>query len=259
MDVRKLLIIPDIDNIDTSIDIARKYNCGFEYNDFFMPNVLDNKEVIDDTIKQYLGTANIPDYCTMHGAFLDVTIFSQDSKIFEVSDYRVEQSIAIAKKIGAKAIIFHTNYMPNFKQKAYRNNWVESNARYWSEKLKKHPGIDIYIENMFDEDWELMLELGEKMGDKENFGLCLDYAHACVFGNEKQISEWCKRLGPYVKHIHINDNDLVSDLHQALGSGKIDWDCFKRNYQTYLTNATVLVEMNGIENIRTSLEYISAL
>ena len=87
--------------------------------------------------------ADIPRYCTYHGAFLDVTIFSQDSKILEVSDYRVEQSIAIARRLGAKAIVFHTNYISNFRQKEYRESWVEKNASYWSKKLCKYPDINI--------------------------------------------------------------------------------------------------------------------
>lgn len=259
MEIKKLLIVPDKNNIDTSIDIANQYNCGFEYNDFFLPSVLDNQGAVDDIVKLYLEKSSIPDYCTMHGAFLDVTIFSQDSKIFEVSDYRVEQSISIARKIGAKAVVFHTNYLPTFKQKAYRDNWVEKNVEYWSEKLRKYPDIDIYIENMFDDDWELIQKLGQRLKNIDNFGLCFDYAHACVFGDEKKIDEWCEKLGPYVKHIHINDNDFVSDLHQALGSGKIDWDGFKKNYNTHFPQASVLVEMNGLGNIKTSLEVISTL
>lgn len=259
MEIKKLLIVPDKKAVDICIDIAKQYNCGFEYNDFFMPNVLDSQEDIDKIISLYTDKSDIPEYCTFHGAFIDVTIFSQDQRIFEASDYRVEQSILIARKIGAKAIVFHTNYIPNFRQKAYRDSWVEINARYWSEKLRKYPDISIYIENMFDEDYELLLKLGENMSGVANFGLCFDYAHACVFGDENKIDEWCAKLAPYIKHIHINDNDFITDSHEALGKGKIDWKNFKKNYQMYFPEATVLVEMNGIDKIKASLEYLKAL
>ncbi len=259
MEVNKLLIVPDRKNLAESIELARKYNCGFEYNDFFIPDILDNKEKLEEIMGLYQGQAGLTEYCTFHGAFFDVTVFSDDSKIFAASDYRVEQSIDIARRLGVKAIVFHTNYVVNFKQKAYRDSWVDKNATYWTEKLLKYPDINIYIENMFDNDWELIMALGERMKAYNGFGICLDYAHACVFGDEGKINDWCKKLGPYVKHVHINDNDFTCDAHQALGTGRIDWEGFKNNYNMYFPKASVLIEMNGLEKIKASLEYIKAL
>lgn len=259
MDTKKLLIIPDKNNIADSIAVAKRYNCGFEYNDFFHPDVLDNQELVDDIVKAYQGNTEMPEYSTLHGAFLDVTIFTQDKRVYQVSDLRVEQSISVARRLGAKAVVFHTNYISNFRQETYRNNWVDINARYWKEKLEKYPDISIYIENMFDDDYEPLLRLADRMKDVNGFGVCLDYAHACVFGDEQKVDEWCKNLGPYVKHVHINDNDLECDLHHELGTGKIDWTGFKKNYKTYFPEATVLVEMNGVEKILGSLEYLKKL
>ncbi len=259
MEIKKLLMIPDRKDIDSSLAIAKSYNCGFEYNDFFIPNILDDQEKLEEIISLYEKKGDLPDCCTFHGAFLDVTIFSDDSRIYAASDYRVEQSIAIARRLGAKAIVFHTNYVSNFKQKAYRDSWVDKNVTYWTEKLNKYPDIIIYIENMFDDDWELILALGERMKGVERFGICLDYAHACVFGDEHKINDWCEKLGPYIKHVHINDNDFTCDSHDALGTGKIDWEGFKNNYCMYFPDASVLIEMNGLEKIKGSLEFIKAL
>ena len=75
----------------------------------------------------------------------------------------------------------------------------------------------------------------------------------------KEIEEWVKALSPYVKHIHINDNDLVSDLHLALGEGKIDWKRFKEYYETYFPQASVLVEMKNLADVEKSLKYIQTL
>jgi len=259
MNFKRLLIVPDRESIDLSIKLANDYDCGFEYNDFFSPDILDNKEKCDNIIKLYKKQTDLPEYCTLHGAFLDVTVFSQDSKILEVSDCRVEQSIAIAREIGAGAIVFHTNYIANFKQKNYREDWLKTNVKYWSEKCHKYQDISIYIENMFDDDYELILKLAENMADVDNFGICFDYAHACVFGHVDKINEWCEKLGPYIRHVHINDNDFESDSHQQIGTGKIDWDSFKDNHKKYFQGASVLVEMNGIDKIKASLEYLKAL
>ena len=195
----------------------------------------------------------------MHGAFLDVTVFSDDPRIREVSDLRVTQSLEIAKKLNSKAVIFHTNYVPNFRLDSYMESWVEKNAEYWGNKLKENPMLDIYIENMFDMDCNMLAGLAEKMKAYSNFGVCFDYAHAHVFGDENDIDEWVKKLAPYVKHIHINDNDFTSDLHLALGDGRIDWHQFKYYYDRYLSGASVLLEVTGIEKAKKSLDYIARL
>lgn len=259
MEVKKLLIIPDREHMESSLLFAEKYGCGFEYNDFFLPDILDDEKECEAIIDFYRQQKSMPDYCTCHGAFFDVTVFSDDRRILEVSDFRVEQSLQIAEKVGAKAVVFHTNYMPNFLLESYRDAWVLKNARYWGEKLKKYPDLNIYMENMFDTDYELLQRLAERLSDYKNFGVCLDYAHACVFGDEKKIDAWVKALGPYVKHLHINDNDFCSDLHLALGTGSIDWKLFQTHYREYLSDATVLIETRGEENIRRSLEFLKAL
>ena len=109
---------------------------------------------------------------------------------------------------------------------------------------------------MFDTDCKPLARLGEKMKAYPNFGICLDYAHAQTFGDEKDIDTWVKTLAPYVKHIHINDNDFDKDSHLALGDGSIDWKKFKSYYEEFLKGASVLLEVTGIEKTRQSLEYI---
>ncbi len=259
MKIEHLLIIPDKDNIETYIAMARKYGLGFEFNDFFLPSLLDNEKMLKDTMRIYTKEPGMPTYLTSHGAFFDVVVFSDDPRIFEVSDFRVEQSLTIAEQLGAKGVIFHTNYTPNFLLDSYRTGWVEKNARYWSDKLDKYKNIDIYIENMFDTDWELLARLGERMKGREHFGLCFDYAHAQVFGDEKEIDAWVMALSPYVRHIHVNDNDFNRDLHLAVGDGKIDWVKFRNYYEQYFRDASVLIEVKGIENIQRSLDYFEKL
>lgn len=259
MDINNILIIPDINNIEESLKMANAYNCGFEYNDFFVPALLDDKERLRKTVQFYKNLEGIPGYCTCHGAFFDVTVFSDDARIREVSDYRVEQSINIAEQLGAKAVIFHTNYMPNFRLETYRQNWVERNYEYWSEKLMQHKDLNIYMENMFDTDWRLLAALADRLKDKDNFGICFDYAHAHAFGDEKEIDDWAAGVAPYVKHIHVNDNDFKADLHLALGEGRIDWTRFRDHYNHMFPDASVLIEMRAEEKIRKSLDFMKNL
>lgn len=259
MKLDNFLIIPDKDNIEESIKLADDFKCGFEYNDFMIPSLLDDKELLRKTIGFYKSLSGLPRYCTSHGAFLDVTVFSDDAKILEASDYRVEQSLSIAEELGAKAVIFHTNYIPNFNLESYRQGFVDRNYEYWSRKLEKYSSLRIYMENMFDTDWTLLARLAERFMSQERFGVCFDYAHAHVFGDVEDIDGWVNGLAPYVRHLHINDNDLKADLHLALGDGQINWERFCSYRESVFKDATVLIETRKLENIKKSLEYISFL
>lgn len=259
MKIKKLLIIPNITQIEEYLELAEKYNLGFEYNDFFLPQFLDDKDALDERKKLYGSLTNLPDYCTMHGVFLDVTVFSDDRLIREASDYRVEQSLAIAEEMGVKGVVFHTNYIANFRTETYRKQFVKKNAEYWGRKADEHKNLNIYIENMFDDTPELLAQLAAELSDKENIGVCFDYAHAHVFGKPDDIEKWVECLAPYIRHVHINDNDFIQDLHLSVGDGKIDWKKFKHFYENCFPEATVLVEVSGMDKIEKSLDYLSEL
>ena len=53
--MQNFLIIPKINNLDESLKFAEEYGFGFEYNDFFIPDTMDDKgkkkEIISISIK----------------------------------------------------------------------------------------------------------------------------------------------------------------------------------------------------------------
>lgn len=248
-------IIPELDNLEDYIKLANEKGLHFEYNDFYIPDELDNADLISERIAKYNSEPNMPRGNTMHGSFLDVTIFSSDKVIREHSEYRIKESLEIATKLGVKAVVIHTNYIPNFVDEFYLDNWVDMNARFIRKMLDEYPDISIYMENMFDQDPTTLRLLADELYDEKRFGICFDYAHACVFGTVDTL-EWITVLGPYIKHIHINDNDLIRDQHLALGDGQIDFDEFFECYEKYFSDATLLLEVRGMEKIKKSLEYI---
>ena len=147
--MKKVLIIPNLNDLGTCVQLAEQYNLGFEYNEFFSPKVLDDAAEQKKIINTY-KSAQLPAYMTLHGAFFDVIPFSVDPKITEIATLRIEQSITIAKDLGAKAVVFHTNYNPFLNTPSYIAGWVETNIAYWSKVLEAHPNMNIYLENMFD-------------------------------------------------------------------------------------------------------------
>lgn len=253
--MKRFLIIPKAQQLEESSALAEKYGLGYEYNDFFMPDALDDERLRDRLIDAYRKTAP-PPFCTLHGAFFDVIVFSADKKIREISMLRVEQSISAAKKIGAKAVVFHTNYNPFLNSPAYIDTWLEQNSSCWSGVLERHGDVGIYLENMFDRSPEIMQRLAKTLCVHKNFGICLDYAHAAL--TPVPPREWAKTLGRYVRHIHINDNDFQSDLHLAVGDGKIDWNEFYSLYEKHLNGSSILIETSSIENQKRSISRLIA-
>lgn len=251
--MKQLLIIPDKQNMDACLKLASEYNLGFEYNDFFMPDVLDDGDRLNRYVDEY-KSYDFPAYTTLHGAFFDVIPFSVDHKIREIAELRIEQSIQVAKRLGAKAVVFHTNYNPFLNSEGYIKPWIQTNIAYWSDVLKRHPDINIYLENMFDTTPELMKAISEVLCQYDNYGVCLDYAHAAL--SDVEPEKWAECLGKYIKHVHINDNDLVSDLHQAWGDGQINRSTFYECYEKYMKGATVLIETTPMENKIRSLEML---
>ncbi len=209
--MNQLSCIPFLDELDCYVKFAEEYQAAFEYNEFYVPAIMDDPASIQNIIKRYKSTGRDCSKDTLHGAFFDVCINSGDPKIFKVSDYRVHQSMEIAQQIGVKAVIFHTNYIVNFKLKSYLNTWLNLNEIYWRKILEEYPDQMIYIENMFDEAPRMLTQLAFKMQDEPRFGVCFDLAHAKISGTP--IADWFDCLSPYIVHMHINDNDGVEDSH----------------------------------------------
>lgn len=252
--MKEVLIIPQRDQIEESLKIAKEYNAFFEYNDFFLPAVLDDKEEKNERIRFYKNLDRDRSRDTMHGAFLDIILHSADPKIREASQLRVRQSMEIAKELEIRGVVFHTNMIANFKEPAYMKNWVSTNAAFYKKMLEEYPDIYILVENIFDLDPDMLLELAEEMAGYPFFGVCLDYAHASV--SAVAAPEWFRVLKPYIKHMHINDNDLKNDLHLALGSGRIDYRQFADLLWESKITPSVLVEVNKPEDQRTSLSFM---
>ncbi|MBQ8518322.1 MAG: sugar phosphate isomerase/epimerase [Agathobacter sp.] len=251
--MKQVLIIPDRAHLKECLELKKRHNLGFEYNDFFIPDILDDENQLRDILVEY-KREELPQYCTIHGAFFDVIPFSPDKRIREIADLRIQQSLDVARRIGAKAVVFHTNYDPFLNTESYIRSWIDINEKYWSRVLEGNMDINIYLENMFDTTPDIMSELSERLCKHKNYGVCFDFAHASLSKVQPEI--WAQKLGRYVKHIHINDNDGISDLHLAWGDGVLDRSKFYESYDKYMKGASILIETSSMENKIRSLEVL---
>lgn len=246
-------IVAQAQNIEAHKDIAKEYKVSFEVNDFYNPDVLENTEEMNRLIEFY-QKAGLPEGSTMHGAFFDIVVFSHDSRIREISELRMEQSMKIAVRLGVKGVVFHSNISPVLSGVEYDQRAIEMTVEYMECLLKRYPDTEIYLENMFDTDPDILAAISERLCIYENYGVCFDYAHASI--SSTPMKEWLEALAPYIKHIHINDNNLKRDQHLAIGDGRIDWKQFMEYRRLYFEECSVLIETTLPENQRRSLKYL---
>ncbi|MBR1742830.1 MAG: sugar phosphate isomerase/epimerase [Lachnospiraceae bacterium] len=249
----KLYCIPTLKEIKEFAGFSERFNAGFEYNEFFLPHILEDETETGRIMKQYMGLERDRSKDTLHGVFLDICVNSTDPLIFKASDHRVRQSMDIARKMGLKAVVFHTNYIVNFRLQSYLDTWLDRNEEYWTRILEDYPEQEIYMENMFDESPAMLLELSKRMEDKERFGICLDIAHGLISG--APLEQWLVALKPQrISHLHINDNDGVTDLHQPVGTGKMPWQLFTDWCRDLERDPSILIEVRGYRDLAESVK-----
>lgn len=250
-------VIPDINDIDKFISLCNEYDAAFEYNDFFDPQVYEDEKETERRIDFYMNLDRDRSKDTLHGVFYDIAALSNDSKIRAYSRDLMDKSMKTAERLGCMGVVFHTSLIAGLNSDSYVNGWISGMSAYIVELADKYPGLDIYMENTFERYPEVFLRFMEKIGGRKNIKLCLDYSHATLIDNRPD--EWFKAFLPYLGHMHLNDNDLKADLHLAAGDGKMDFLLFKELMEKNHVDVRVLLEVNGIDKAKRSLEYMASL
>ena len=249
-------IIPGAGELDRYAELAEKNSLGFEYNDFFIPDLLDDEDALKKRIALYRGLKRPEGADTLHGAFFDIVPFSWDSGIRRHSLYRMQQSVEIACELGCRGVVFHTGLVPGLvSDERYRANWLDVMEKTM-RRLLAGSDVEIYCENTFDEQSPFELrDLALALQDEERFGVCLDVAHMML--SKEKPERWFQELAPYIRHFHLNDNHLGRDEHLALGDGSISWELIFRLIGEHgLWKSSMLLEMSGMDKIQKSLAFI---
>lgn len=253
---RNWLLIPEFDQREEYAKLAEQYHAGFEYNDFYLPGVYGDEAEIQRRIDGYCALERDRSRDTLHGVFLDVVISSDDPQIAEYSKKRFHQSMDIARRLSVKGVVFHSGLVRGVTGAKYLQNWADRQEAFFREMCKEYPELEIYMENTQETAPEILLTLMERMQDCTNFKFCLDYSHAVISGTP--VNKWVNALSGYTAHMHINDNDLCLDLHQVPGEGSIDWNEFKALTES-MEQASVLIELTGLERQKKALEYLERI
>lgn len=250
----RLMISATRNDLANSLELSKVYGVSLELTDFAQPDILRDDKAFNEAVS-FFAASSLPGGVTLHGAFFDINVASVDPDIALISESRVKKSLEATERLGARAVVFHTGITPQLISEAYIGNWLAKSERFWSGMLAEHRGVDIYIENMFDDRPEPLLKLSESLCRHPNYGVCLDYAHATVYA--KDAPGWLRVFSRYIRHIHINDNNGTEDSHLPLGDGVIDWKLFFALRRELTPEASVLLEISSAKNCEKSLVYMT--
>lgn len=210
----------DLDDMKWGRELVLRHGFGLEIVDFSRSLVLDHS--FDSTIenwKKLLGSLPAGTSIMLHGPFYDLYPFSRDEKVAAVARARYTRALEAASTLGARAVVFHSGYLPCVTNYDYPQQWVERNSSFWPSVLEEFPHISVFVENMWDPSPDHLFELSQKL-HSNRFGICFDIGHAHAY-SKVPIEDWLRRLGASLVHVHANDNNGAHDEELPLGKGSV--------------------------------------
>ncbi len=171
-------------------------------------------------VRQMVGHGKL----TAHMPFMDLHPGATDYKIAAVSVERLRQAAHAAIELEARRAVFHLGYDPRLNRESeYFVRQVCTRLAPIMQQLQKAGCLPV-IENVFEPTPDVCLAARQNLEQATGHfvGLCLDVGHAQAFNNTS-LRQWWDAFSPYLAEMHLHDNPGFDDLHQAIGSGVVDF------------------------------------
>ncbi len=194
-----------------------------EIQDFLFPSRLGPEgEELRSRYREWLRP--FPGTVALHGPYLDLSPISLDEAIRRVTRHRYRQVLQVGQELGAAWVVIHGSFLRDRDGPGYRRHWLEANRDFWARFLEEmEPGWPgVLLENVHEPRPDLVGELVRGL-DSPRFGVCLDLAHARIFG-ETPLAAWLEDLGPRIGCLHLSDNCGGADQHLDPGAGDMPWE-----------------------------------
>jgi len=196
----------------------------------------------------------------LHGPFLDLGLCSHNYFISAATVKIYVESAIICKQINAKILTIHPGLAHYLVKKLHRFN-IQRLVEASKELLDDTANIDvnICIENM-PKNVKIFLTINDfesyfKELNRNDMYLTWDTSHSWTC--DVDVEELWKKFNKIIKNIHLVDNnDKNSDMHPALGSGKVDFTKIFNVVQNYNYEGTLIVELSSSKDLPQSIEYI---
>ena len=204
-----------ISTIDpNAADTAREYGLGREIADYCTAWNMDREFLeTDAAVREKLEGVSRR---VLHGPFNELFPCAIDPRARELAAYRYRQAIGLAKGYGADKVVLHGGYNPRLYYPCW---YTEQSILFWKEFLQEDPGVEIVLENVFEEEPAMLLDIVRGV-DHPKLRMCLDVGHVNAY-SEIPASEWLKVCAGEVRHFHLHNNDGSGDVHGGLDQGTI--------------------------------------
>lgn len=159
---------------------------------------------------------------TFHAPFEDLWPGARDEEARRLAVRRLRQAVALAPAFRPRGIVVHGGYL-GWIYDFDTERWFDPARRTFEEVLEtaERVGVDLFLENVFDEAPDHLLRLKDAIGSKR-VGLCCDAGHATLFSS-LPVHKWVQAFGPALRELHLHDNLGRRDDHLPLGEGMIDF------------------------------------
>ena len=192
---------------------------------------------------------------SVHSPFMDVNIAALQDKSRIQSVNQIKNSIDLASKINAEAVVVHpglASFLANkyFIDKVYdfANESIKEIGDYGNDL-----GVLTTIENMPGFDGMLY----QNIKDLDNLLLGLDMTMTLDIGHANHVGYSAEgMIFDSIKHVHIHDNFGDDDAHLALGEGSIKLNDIVNTLESKKYNGIYIIEVNDKESIKKSYEYM---
>jgi len=195
----------------------------------------------------------------VHAPWAGINIATPSPALRHTVLKRLTKSLVLAGQLDCRLWLFHpgskTGLSPIYPGKDWQLN-LES-VRTLLQVARKE-GVEIAIENTPEPFPSLMKSVDDfhrfyqELDD--DIGMVLDVAHANL---NNQIHDFLKQFSKKLVHIHVSDNDGVSDLHRGIGHGNIDWTKVAKHVKEADYGNLVVIE--STDHIEESIQALQRL
>ena len=226
--------------------LARELGLGLEMADFTYAPMMEDLERVAAARGKMEGISAL----FFHGPFAELCPCAIDPKVRRVSMDRVVQAAELAEGLGISRILFHGGFIPL----VYFPEWyVEQSVLFWKEALERIPkGMTLVVENVMEPGPETLVQIAKGVNDPR-LGLCLDVGHANTIISKTKPLDWVEPMAPYLRHVHLHDNEGNMDTHSPLGQGEIPIEAVLDRILTCCPAATFTIEN---QDCRKSVEFL---
>jgi sugar phosphate isomerase/epimerase len=193
---------------------------------------------------------------TLHGPFYDLVPGGMDKKILQASRDRLKEAFDLIPVFEPLSMVCHTGYDRKRYYEA-QDAWLETALETWAPLVDSLRGTatTLMLENVYERTPRMLRRLLKGL-NREKLGFCFDAGHMSAF-SETGMEEWLKVLGPFLKQLHLHDNDGHWDDHWAIGQGTVDFEILFKYVEENPSKPIITLEAHKEAWIWQSIEALS--